>query len=120
MWEHPFVTSQGHAYARFSRALKTGNARLALAAAAELRHVDLADALSLVLLIRDDDPLRYERAAVRWLARYAAQDKAMRLAEARELVDLLDGVGRHDRVAGLRLERWLRARGFGDEADRVA
>jgi hypothetical protein len=95
MWKHAFpVTSQGHAYAQFQRALKTGNAHLALAAAAELRHVDLAAALSLVLLIRDDDPLRFERAAVRWLARYAAQDRAMRLAEARELVDLLDAVGR--------------------------
>jgi hypothetical protein len=114
------VTSQGHRYAQFQRALKTGNAHLALCAAAELRHVDLADALSLVLLIRDDDPLRFERAAVRWLARYAAQDRAMRLVEARELVDLLAAVGRHDQVAVLRLGRWLRARGYEDEADRVA
>lgn len=114
------MTAQGHRYAQFQRALKTGNAHLALAAAAELRHVELADALSLVLLIRDDDPLRFERAAVRWLARYAAQDRAMRFAEARELVDLLDGVGRHDHVATLRLGRWLRARGHGEAADRVA
>ena len=99
------MTSQGHLYAQFQRALKTGNAHLALAAAAELRHVDLADALSLVLLIRDDDPQRYDRAAVRWLARYVEQ---------------VDGAGRHDRVAVLRLERWLRARGYEDEADRVA
>ena len=63
------MTSQGHRYAQFQRALKTGNAHLALAAAADLRHVDLADALSLVLLVRDDDPLRFERAAVRWLKR---------------------------------------------------
>jgi hypothetical protein len=34
----------------------------------------------------------------------------MRLVEARELVDLLDRAGRHDRAAELRLERWLRAR----------
>jgi len=47
---------RGHRYAQFQRALKTGNAHLALAVAAELRHIDLADALSLVLLIRDDDP----------------------------------------------------------------
>jgi hypothetical protein len=59
------VTSQGHRYAQFQRALKTGNAHLALAAAAELRHVDLADALSLVVLIRDSAPLRYEHTAVR-------------------------------------------------------
>src|SRR3954451_11849894 len=38
----------------------------------------------------------------------------------RSLVDLLDGVGRHDQVAVVRLERWLRARGYDDEADRVA
>jgi hypothetical protein len=117
MCEHAFVvTSQGHAAASSSARSKTGNAHLALAAAAELRQVDLADALSLVLLIREDDPLRHERAAVRWLARYAAHDRAMRLAEAREL----DGVGRHDQVAVVRLERWLRARGYDDEADRVA
>jgi hypothetical protein len=94
------MTSQGHRDAQFQRALKTGDAHLALAAAAELRHIGLADALSLVFLIRDDDPQRYDRAAVRWLARYAAQDRAMRLAEARELVDLLDGAGRHDRSRG--------------------
>jgi hypothetical protein len=114
------VTSQGRRYAKFQRALKTGNAHLALAAAAELRHIDLADALSLVLLIRDGDPLQYERAAVRWLSRYTAEDRQLRLAEARELVDMLDGVGRHDEVAGLRLERFLRSRGYVSEADRVA
>jgi hypothetical protein len=65
------------------------NAHVALAAAAELRHVELPDALRLCLLIRDDDPLRYERAAVRWLSRYRAEDRQLRLAEARELVDLL-------------------------------
>lgn len=36
------MTSQGHHYARFQRALKTGYAHIALAAAAELCHVDLA------------------------------------------------------------------------------
>jgi hypothetical protein len=76
--------------------------------------------LSLALLIRDDDPLRYERAAVRWLSRYAAADRELRLAEARELVDMLQAVGRHDQVATLRLERWLRSRGYEVEADRVA
>jgi hypothetical protein len=64
---------------------------------------------SLVLLIRDDDPLRFERAAVRWLSRYTAGDRGLRLSEARELVEMLDGVGRHDQVARLRLERFLRA-----------
>jgi hypothetical protein len=33
---------------------------------------------------------------------------------------MLDGVGRHDQVAQLRFERFLRARGYEAEADRVA
>src|SRR5881398_1637188 len=41
------MTSQGHGYARFRRALESGNAHVALAAAAELCHVGLVDALSL-------------------------------------------------------------------------
>src|SRR4051812_24937866 len=39
------VTSDGSAYTRFRRALDTGNLPLVRAAAAELPHVDLADAL---------------------------------------------------------------------------
>jgi hypothetical protein len=73
-------------------------------------EIDLADTLSLILLIRDDDLLRYERAAVRWLSRYTAEDRQLRLAEAGELVDMLDAVGKHDQVAALMLERFLRAR----------
>jgi hypothetical protein len=114
------LTSQGHAYTRFKRALKSGNAHLALDAAAELERIGLADALSLLLLIREDKPVLYDKAAVRWFAKYAAEDRYLLLRDARELVDLLDGVGRHDQVAVVRLERWLRARGYDDEADRVA
>jgi hypothetical protein len=40
-----FVTSQGSAYARFRRALKTGNINVIRGAAAELPRVDLGDAL---------------------------------------------------------------------------
>jgi hypothetical protein len=57
---------------------------------------------------------------VRWLSRYTAEDRGLRLAEARELVDMLAAVGRHDQVAKLGLERFLRARGYEDEANRVA
>src|SRR3989442_9486395 len=108
MCEHAFaVTSQGHPYAKFQRALKTRNAHLALAAAADLRAIGLADALSLILLVRDDDPIRYDRAAVRWVALLLAQDRSLHLGDLRELADLLMGVGHHDQVAQLRLERWL-------------
>jgi hypothetical protein len=54
------------------------------------------------------------------LAMHASEDRYLVLRDARELVDLLEGVGRHDHVALVRLERWLRARGYDDEPDRVA
>jgi hypothetical protein len=74
------MTSQGHPYARFRRALATGNARVAEAAARDLQHVGLADALELVLLYRDD-PARYERAAARWIARLIAERPQLHLSE---------------------------------------
>jgi hypothetical protein len=73
-----------------------------------------------VLLVREDKPVLYDKAAVRWLAKYATGDRYFVLRDARELMDLLDGLGRLDQVAVVRFERWLRARGYDDEADRVA
>ena len=74
------MTSQGHPHARFRRALSTGNPRLAEAAARDLHHVSLADALELCLLYRGE-PERYERAAARWIARLIAERPGVRLAE---------------------------------------
>src|SRR3954452_3385772 len=78
------MTSGGSPYARFKRALLTGNIALVHAAAAELPAVDLADALSICLLMsaRDDD--RFERAAVRWLARVALERPAVGLGDLRD------------------------------------
>src|SRR5690348_11103671 len=74
------MTSQGHPYARFRRALATGNAQLAEAAARDLHTVSLGDALTLTLLYRDD-PERYERAAARWIGRLVAERPRLRLSE---------------------------------------
>jgi len=78
------MTSGGSPYARFKRALATGNLALVRAAAAELPAVDLADALAICLLMsaRDDD--RFERAAVRWLARLALERPGIGLGELRD------------------------------------
>src|SRR6476661_2082921 len=80
MCEHVFVTSQGHPYARFRRALATGNARIAEAAAREVHTIGLRDALELCLLYRDD-PERYERAAARWIGRLIAERPKLHLSE---------------------------------------
>jgi hypothetical protein len=66
------MTGQGSAYARFRRTLETGNELLVLAAAKDLPRIGLEDALRICLVFRDGDPERYERAAVRWLGRFAA------------------------------------------------
>jgi hypothetical protein len=75
------VTSQGSAYSRFQRALNTGNLNIIRAAAAELPQVDLGDALTVCVAIREAEPHRYERAALRWLARFCLERRDATLAE---------------------------------------
>jgi hypothetical protein len=61
------MTSQGSPYARFHRALRSGNLDQVRIAARELPQVGLDDALAVVLLISKQDGERYDRAATRWL-----------------------------------------------------
>ena len=49
-----FVSIKGGPYARFRRALDTGNLTLVRAAAAELPRVALPDALRVCVLMRDE------------------------------------------------------------------
>jgi hypothetical protein len=78
------MTSGGSPYSRFKRALLTGNVALVHAAAAELPAVDLADALAICLLMSARDDERYERAAVRWLARLALERPGVGLGDLRD------------------------------------
>jgi hypothetical protein len=84
------MTSQGSAYARFRRAIDTGNELLVLAAARELPQIALDDALRICLVLRDGDQERYERAAVRWLGRFALEARGMTMAAIRAAADALD------------------------------
>jgi hypothetical protein len=86
------VRSEGSAYGRLRRALDTGNARIALAAAADLGHVGLTDALELVLLLLDTEPSRFERAALRWHGRYCREVKDVDLIEAQAVLACLAGL----------------------------
>ena len=67
------MSDSGSAYSRFQRALTTGNLTLIRAAAAELPAIRLGDALQVCVLLRDREPERYERAAVRWIGRYCVE-----------------------------------------------
>lgn len=84
------MTSDGSPYARFRRALATGNETLILAAARELPKIALADALRICLVLRDGDPERYERAAVRWLGRFALEARGVTIAEMRRAAEAFD------------------------------
>jgi hypothetical protein len=64
------------------------------AAAAELNHVGLAEALELTLLILGKEPNRFRAAALRWHARYCGDNKVS-VEEATAVLGLLamlDGV----------------------------
>jgi hypothetical protein len=87
-----FVTSEGHAYTRFKRALATGNLNLVRAAAAELPWVGLRDALEVCLLLRDEAGDRFDRAAVRWLGRFALEGRDVTLEAIRSAAAALEAM----------------------------
>jgi hypothetical protein len=84
------VTEPGSPYTRLRRALDHGKLAEALAAAAGLERVGLAEALELVLLLaRDGEDARFRRAAVRWQARYARELPDVEPAEAQAVLGLV-------------------------------
>jgi hypothetical protein len=106
-----FVSSDGSPYARFRRALKTGNEALVVAAALELPYVALDDALQICLVLRNGDPDRFERAAVRWLGRFALEARAVTIEDVREAAGALDDLPVRATEAMERLARLCVARG---------
>jgi hypothetical protein len=59
----------------------TGNMAIIRSAAGELPHVDLGDALAVYVVIHTAEPARFERAALRWLARLCVERREPTLAE---------------------------------------
>jgi hypothetical protein len=107
------MTSDGTAYARFRRALATGSESLVTAAALELPRVALDDALRICLVLRGGDPERYERAAVRWLGRFALEGRRVTIADLRAAADALDTLPGRPTEAMEALQRLCVARGVG-------
>jgi hypothetical protein len=73
--EHMFVATHGSDYSQFKRALERRNFMLAWTMAAELPRVPLADGLELLLLARDLEPARFDRAVPRWHARLCSEQQ---------------------------------------------
>jgi hypothetical protein len=105
--EHLFVTSQGSAHGRFTRAIKESNLFAAELAARELRGLTLPDALELVVLIARHRPDRLERAAVRWHGRLEIEAKTLTLAESRFALAALERLPADPQAADL-LRKLLR------------
>jgi hypothetical protein len=88
---------------------ETGNELLVLATARELPKVPLEDALRICLLIRGGDRDRYERAAVRWLGRFALEARNVTIHALRVAAGALDALPNQpgeaiERLQGLCIE----------------
>ena len=69
-----FVTSEGRPGARLKRALAARNLTSAEQAAFEIAFIPLAQARELVELYAEKGDPKYERAALKYLARYMAEE----------------------------------------------
>ncbi len=107
------MTSDGTPYSRFRRALETGNPALVTAAALELPRIALDDALRICLVLRGSDTERYERAAVRWLGRFALEARGVTINDLRQAADALALLPDRAAEAMERLQRLCVARGVG-------
>ena len=103
--EHVFVSTKGGSYARFRRALETGNITLVRAAASELPTINLDDALRICLLLRGADPSRYERAVIRWLGRLCLERPNVTLTELRLALAAFDRLPSEPDEAAAELRR---------------
>ena len=83
------MTSQGSPYSIFRRALLRGDLPAVRAAAAELPGVPLDDALEIVCLILAQQPGRFERAAIKWLARLLTERPVTELRDVERVVTCL-------------------------------
>jgi hypothetical protein len=99
------MSTQGTPYGRFLRALDSGNGVLILSAARQLPRVALNDALRICLVLREGDPDRYERAAVRWLGRFALEARDVTVNAIRGAAEALDDLPDQPAEAMERLQR---------------
>ena len=89
--------SSGTPGGRFQRSIENSNLIAAESALGELDHVPLSYALELLLLIQRKDPQRFERAAARFVGKFASETRGVRMCDLQLLVGAvagLDGLSR--------------------------
>ena len=97
------MTAQGHPRAIFSRAIERGNLVVAESAAREVGRLTLEEALRLLFLYAEKDPTTYDRAALRWLARYVTEGKGVSLLKAQLALSALAELRAGEREAAAKL-----------------
>ena len=85
---------------------------LVLGAARELPQIALDDALRICLVLRDGDRVRYERAAVRWLGRFALEARAVTIRDLRAAAAALEALPTKTGEAMEQLQSLCVARGI--------
>jgi hypothetical protein len=94
--EHTFVPPYPVIRARFDGAIARRDlAGVREAARAFPNGLQLADALAVLVLMEDLEDPAFERAAVRWVARFASECADAGLADLSAAVDALDGLPAH-------------------------
>jgi hypothetical protein len=99
MCEHMFVSARiareprlGISRPRFLAALDAGDLAFIRSNAAALPPIRLSEALRICLMFRDQDPERYERAALRWLGRFALEAPVATFDDLQLALDALDAL----------------------------
>jgi len=100
------MTAQGHPRAMFTRAIGRGNLAVAEQVAREVTNLTLEEALRLLFLYAEKDPIRYEKAALRWLACYLRDGEAVSLMKVQLATSALAELraGECERAAKLLVE----------------
>jgi hypothetical protein len=106
--EHAFLTSQGTAHGRFTRAIQQRNLWAAEISLRELGTVSLQDALGYLDLLAEQKPEKLERAAVRWHGRLETEATFLSLAESQLALAALASLCAGERDAVQVLRRLLR------------
>ena len=103
------MSVKGGSYARFRRALDSGNITVVRAAAAELQTINLDDALRICVLLRGADPSHYEAAVVRWLGRLCLERRTTTITDLRLAVAAFDRLPDEPDEAAAELRRLVRS-----------
>jgi hypothetical protein len=90
-------------YPRLRAALDAGDLGFVRRYAREQGPLNLADALQVCLVIREREPERYQRAAVRWIGRFALEAREASVEDVRVIAEVLDELPDHPEAASMEL-----------------